>query len=599
MAGFRETGSARQVPTTADAAYDRLREESEYGQLASASCRRYWWLTGDFEMAIGAWLVVAALIFTSFPVDGVSSVVGWLLLAVSLSVPVIIPIALRNSVVLPLGLAISAPPRMRPSRGLLAAGFALYGAIGVLSVLRHQAFWVAVLVASCAAVVALLAYARSGCTRHFVLAALLQLLIPLTFEGLVPLLGTKGAGAAPVFGLFCLGPTLPFALTMLLVGGVVLAGGIWAFVHAVRERLAAMRDSEEDHRLVVGLAAADPLMRFMTASYLCRHPNPVTVVRLIYGADDDNLAIAATMRLALVSIWGPSAEEQLKRYLSQTSLRGKRAVELTAEEWHLRRDAQARFESEEVERFDAIGAELRRQSGRLDDVVERLEALADTDDQQLFASVVRLMGQTHERRAYEWLVGQLSACDGDRARAQVLVAGFYGAGEGALPCVERCLGDSRTWLVVCAAHACAGVLRFLGRSPGASTASRRCEGELHPWAFALARDAHSLVRASSCELLASYGTEAAPLLTSLAGDRSALVRAYALRALSRADEYTAGGYVFAALGDSRSIVREAAVRCAEELHLTSAMNRVVVLVNDPSEAVSSLANEFILMSQSW
>ena len=91
--------SRKRVPSEADELlreYGDLRAEGLYGQLASASSRRFWWHTGEAEVALGLWIAAVGVIFAAYPVDGISSVAGWVLLLVSLSIPIVVPMLLRD-----------------------------------------------------------------------------------------------------------------------------------------------------------------------------------------------------------------------------------------------------------------------------------------------------------------------------------------------------------------------------------------------------------------------------------------------------------------------------------------------------------------------
>lgn len=590
------------VPLMADAAYENLRAESLYGQLASSSCRRFWWYTGDFEITTGTWLVAVGLILSAFPIDSLSSVAGWLLLGLSLAIPVMLPTALRNGVIMPRGLCISAPPRPRASRALVLLAGALYVAMGVLAFRRGDPFALPTMASAALALMALIAYGRSGCPRHFVLGALFAAVVPVLYRQLTLAVAARvhtGQRATGILAFLGMGSTLPLALTVMTVGTFVLVSGAVRFGRTVRERAVARVDKAEAQRLVIGLAAPDQRVRFLTAAYLCENPAPVTVVRLVYGAFDKNLAIAETMRLALVRVWGPSAQRKLDWYLGQTSLKGKRAVEYTAEEWHLRRDAVARFTQEERDAFDEVAREVRRQAPRGDDLYLRLAELSAGGEDELFQTLAYLMGFTREQAAYQWLARTIVESAGKPKRAHQAALGFAGADEAAVPYLTTLLADERGWVRTCALQATNALLETLERTDGQSFGARRCRELLHDPAFCLAGHPSSLTRAYALDVLGAYGLEAAPVLAQRCRDRSALVRSRALLALARVDEYRAGQYVFEALADEHAVVREAAVRCAEDLHLIRAMNRVVPLVNDPSEAVSSLANEFILLSQSW
>lgn len=360
-----------------------LQAESSYGQLVASSCRRFWWLTGDLEMTFGLWAIVVGVVCMAFPIDSVSSVLGWLLLGASLVVLVVVPIALRGSVVLPSGVCLSAPSRQAPSTGLLTASALLYGLIALYTLHYVPAYQPTVLAASCAALAATGAYALSGRVRHFLLAAWFQVMIPFTFEKATAYVaaGVFGAqatyGSSGIVGVLGLGEALPFALSIISVGVAILLCGIVAFASGLFRRVVARTEKDETVRLISFLAGDDKQMRFLASVYLVTNPEPGTVVQLLRISDDENIAIARTVRLALTQVWGPTADEMLNWYLGRSNLRGKSPIEFTSGEWHLIDQERRRFEKNEDDQRHAVVQAFIAQSADSAALADRLIKLTN------------------------------------------------------------------------------------------------------------------------------------------------------------------------------------------------------------------------------
>ncbi len=592
-------------PVTPEVTMEDLQAESSYGQLVASSCRRFWWLTGDLEITLGLWAIVVGIVCMAFPIDSVSSVLGWLLLGASLVVLVVVPIALRSRVVLPSGVCLSARPRQAPLSGLLTASALLYGGVAIYAMHYVTTYQPTIVVASCAALAATGAYALSGCTRHFLLAAWLQVMIPFVFEKATAFVasGVFGAqaiyGSSGIVGILGLGEALPFALSIISVGVAVLLCGVVAFTSGLIGRVVARAEKDEAIRLIGLLAGDDGQMRFLSVVYLVRNPEPATVIQLLRTSDDENIAIARTARLALTQVWGPTADEMLDWYLGRSNLRGKTPIEFTTGEWHLIDQERRRFEKNEDDRRHAVVQAFITQSADAPALSERLIGLTNLagSERPIACAAAELLGSTRQASAYRRLVELIVTSDGDREMARAATNGFTGANSEAVSHLLPLYGDRREWVRVCGIDALLGLIETLSGFDSREVAHARELARTE--VFSLVADSHAVTRGLSQRLLEGYGADAVPVLERNCHDAAPLVRAQALITLTHVDETVAAPFVYDALIDPRAHVRGAAIYCAEELRLFRAVDRVAVLVNDPSAAVAALANQYLLMMQDW
>lgn len=581
--------------------YGDLRAEGLYGQLAAASSRRFWWYTGELEVAAGLWLIAVGLIFAAYPVDGISSVAGWILLLVSLSIPIVVPMLLRDVLVLSRGLCLSAPPRPAANRVLSAATLVAYAAVCAAAFLRVSSTTPVLVVCTVLGVLCLLVYMRWGCMRHYLVSALVVAGGPFAYQlGLaMRTAGMLGHREALIVGALGQVSISALAVATIVFGALVLVGGLRALVRSVSVRARTVAESDEPQRLIANLSSSDAEMRFLTVVYLNKHPQPTAVVQLVRATSDSSVAIAQTAKSALCKVWGPSADERYAARVNRTALRSKQPVEYTYDEWKFLKGVRAEAQSGAREQRDAVRRELVRQAPLDRSLHAQLAKLCASSQQNrsLAACSARMLASLGDPYASAMAGVLLYRSDGDRAMARSLCEGFAGADGAVAPFLARLLVDKRAWMRRCVADAACQLMAELEQ--GDAAARNQALDVFEAPTFELLASESSVNRVLGLRMGVAYGERAADTMDRMCSDKSAAVRSQALLGLARTAPLRAERQVFSALADKRAVVRLAALQCIDELQLARALPQVEPLVNDASDEVKALANELLLVSRDW
>jgi len=582
--------------TTQERSPRRSTDTRRFERAIRLACLRQWWYTAIPEVALGAWCVAAGLILIFAHTGEAVSLPGWILLAISLALPIALVRILDISLVIPGGICIDQPQRTSAQRALVATAFVTFLILAAYDAAVIRSVPMGIGLGCACGLTAAYAY----CDRARLLVEAAAVVIPFTF-------------VVQLAGLLSLSGSRAYGLMLLIVGLIMLCAALPALVRAFElddERFYDLEDTRfpdpsdwyTPQQLRHALEVGDTDHRLLTLLFLEIHSQPELLPALIGFAHDDDPVLARQARRALSVIWGPDPDDLIRGEIERNlDGRAGRTHVFTAEqlrELDRRRIAAERRSLKQERRVEEVlGGEVAHDQTALSNLLELAgdDTLVADDDREARIVAAELLGSTHDHRAYATLVQLILG--GDRFLKEAAAEGFRGAAPEAAIHLRPLFADAREWVRVNAVNAALGLLDALDERglPDASVARDLLRDDV----FGLARHPSPVTRAMSLELLSAYGAEAVPDLEDLCTDRYAFVRGEALRALALTDAAAALPHVSAGLRDPRAYVRLTALNCTGYLRERAMLPVVDELLHDSDAQVALLARRVLLVAKTW